>query len=141
MLQNFFLLHVLLLKRKGILYIFQVYPKAKCIISSGFTNNPVMANYSKYGYKGVAVKPYTPQQLLKVLNQVLKINSYTDTIVQQRFTSYTSISGLLMTTFSYNLELMSNVRLTIGDSFDVRLYYTSVFKILELLKKSTGKNL
>jgi two-component system, cell cycle sensor histidine kinase and response regulator CckA len=54
---------------KGIL---KIDPAAKCIVSSGYANDPVMANYSDYGFKGIAAKPYTTGQLLKVLDQVLK---------------------------------------------------------------------
>ena len=50
----------------------KINPKVKCIVSSGYANNPVMANYSKYGFKGVITKPYSPSKLLDVLNQVLK---------------------------------------------------------------------
>ncbi len=50
----------------------KINPQVKCIVSSGYTNDPVMANHSKYDFKGIITKPYSPSMLLEVLNQVLK---------------------------------------------------------------------
>ncbi|MEI8079265.1 MAG: ATP-binding protein, partial [bacterium] len=46
-------------------------PHAKVIVSSGYADSPVMANYADYGFKAVAAKPYTPNELRTVLAQVL----------------------------------------------------------------------
>jgi PAS domain S-box-containing protein len=46
-------------------------PHAKAIVSSGYADSPVMANYADYGFKGVAAKPYTPNELRNALAQVL----------------------------------------------------------------------
>ena len=48
--------------------------KAKCIVSSGYANDPIMSNYAEYGFKADIIKPYTPNSLLKVLSQVLENN-------------------------------------------------------------------
>lgn len=53
---------------KGIL---KIDPKARVIVSSGYADDPVMACYSEYGFKGVVTKPYTKARLLEVLSQVL----------------------------------------------------------------------
>ena len=47
-------------------------PDALAIVSSGYADDPVMANYADYGFKGVAVKPYTATNLRKVLREVLE---------------------------------------------------------------------
>ena len=47
-------------------------PHAKAIVSSGYADSPVMANYADYGFKGVAAKPYTPNELRNVLARILK---------------------------------------------------------------------
>jgi PAS domain S-box-containing protein len=47
-------------------------PQAKVLISSGYANNPVMANFQQYGFNGVISKPYTVQRLLVVLQHVIR---------------------------------------------------------------------
>jgi two-component system, cell cycle sensor histidine kinase and response regulator CckA len=46
-------------------------PKAKVIVSSGYSNDPIMANYQEYGFSGVLVKPYKSTDMAKVLSTVL----------------------------------------------------------------------
>jgi len=47
-------------------------PQVRTIVSSGYSDDPVMTNYAEYGFKGVAPKPYTLSELQEVLTQVLK---------------------------------------------------------------------
>ena len=49
-------------------------PRARVIVSSGYADDPVMASYAEYGFKGLLVKPYTQNELKAVLEQVLKEN-------------------------------------------------------------------
>ena len=44
---------------------------AKVSVSSGYSNDPVMASYNEYGFCGAVVKPYQLQELSKVISQVL----------------------------------------------------------------------
>ncbi|MBD3370489.1 PAS domain S-box protein [Candidatus Fermentibacteria bacterium] len=46
-------------------------PKARAVVSSGYSNNPVMANYADYGFDGVVPKPYHVDQMKVVLDNVL----------------------------------------------------------------------
>lgn len=47
-------------------------PKVKAIVSSGYANNAVMANYRDYGFQGLLGKPYQLNELTKVLEEVLQ---------------------------------------------------------------------
>ncbi len=42
-------------------------PEAKVIVSSGYSTDPVMANYREYGFKGRLVKPFQMDELQKEL--------------------------------------------------------------------------
>jgi len=46
-------------------------PGVKAIVSSGYSNDPVMAKYDEYGFKGVVTKPYSIEELGRVLYDVL----------------------------------------------------------------------
>lgn len=43
----------------------------KAIVSSGYSTDPIMANYMKYGFSGVVAKPYQAGELEKTLRNVL----------------------------------------------------------------------
>ncbi|MBF0225951.1 MAG: response regulator [Desulfobacterales bacterium] len=47
-------------------------PKVKALVSSGYSIDPVMANFQDYGFCGALPKPYTKKQLSETLNQILK---------------------------------------------------------------------
>jgi CheY-like chemotaxis protein len=46
-------------------------PRIKAIVSSGYSSDPVMANYRQHGFTGVVSKPYTVQQLSDAVSQAL----------------------------------------------------------------------
>ncbi len=50
-------------------------PEVKAIVSSGYSNDPIMINFAEYGFKGVIAKPYRAIELSEVLRGVM-----TDTI-------------------------------------------------------------
>ncbi len=47
-------------------------PNVKAIVSSGYSNDPIMADYHTYGFKGVIVKPYDIANFSKTLSDVMK---------------------------------------------------------------------
>jgi PAS domain S-box-containing protein len=47
-------------------------PDIVAIVSSGYANDPIMANYQKYGFDGMVPKPYKVEKLSKVLNETIK---------------------------------------------------------------------
>ncbi|MEJ2355654.1 MAG: response regulator, partial [candidate division WOR-3 bacterium] len=46
-------------------------PNIKIIVSSGYSNDPIMANYAEYGFNGVIAKPFNIEELIRVLNEVI----------------------------------------------------------------------
>ncbi len=52
--------------------ILEINPEAVVIISSGYADDPVMANYEKYGFKGIVPKPYTLETLLNALGRLFQ---------------------------------------------------------------------
>jgi DNA-binding NarL/FixJ family response regulator len=46
-------------------------PNIKAIVSSGYANDPIIAEYEKIGFCGFVIKPYRFDELNKVLNQVV----------------------------------------------------------------------
>lgn len=46
-------------------------PEARVIVSSGYSNDPIMANCRKYGFRAAVVKPYQMQELVHAVNQLL----------------------------------------------------------------------
>jgi len=46
-------------------------PDAVLIVSSGYSDDPVMSRYRDYGFRGVIQKPYTMEELRQVLSDVL----------------------------------------------------------------------
>ncbi len=46
-------------------------PTARVIVSSGYSNDPIMANYQEYGFVAAVVKPYQVNELEKILEKAL----------------------------------------------------------------------
>lgn len=46
-------------------------PQVKAIVSSGYSDDPIMANFAEYGFSGVITKPYRVAELSEVLHRVL----------------------------------------------------------------------
>lgn len=53
----------------------EINPEVKAIVSSGYSNDPIIANYSEYGFSGYVVKPYRVEELSGTLDAVLHPNS------------------------------------------------------------------
>lgn len=53
----------------------QLDPNLKAIVSSGYSNDPVMANYLKFGFNAVIPKPYKIEELSWVLHNLINENN------------------------------------------------------------------
>ncbi|OQA79091.1 MAG: Sporulation kinase A [bacterium ADurb.Bin243] len=47
-------------------------PDVCAIVSSGYSNDPVMAHYDKYGFRGVLAKPYQIEEMNEILRRIFK---------------------------------------------------------------------
>ncbi|MCK5679265.1 response regulator [bacterium] len=51
--------------------IHEIDPQAKAIVCSGYSNDPVMAGFSEYGFCAAMVKPFKMRELLDVVAKVV----------------------------------------------------------------------
>jgi PAS domain S-box-containing protein len=49
----------------------EIDPAAKAIVSSGYSYDPVMADYRKFGFSGIIPKPYRMEEMGRVLAEVI----------------------------------------------------------------------
>jgi two-component system cell cycle sensor histidine kinase/response regulator CckA len=49
----------------------EIDPAVKAIVSSGYSSDPIMANFKQYGFSGVVSKPYTIKTLSETVNAIL----------------------------------------------------------------------
>ena len=57
--------------KETVLKLLEIDPEAKAIVSSGYSDDPVLADFGAYGFKGKIPKPFGPQSLSQVLHGVL----------------------------------------------------------------------
>ena len=49
----------------------EIDPQVKAVVSSGYSDDPIMADFQKYGFSGVIAKPYRISELGKILHEVV----------------------------------------------------------------------
>ncbi|HUL53116.1 MAG TPA: ATP-binding protein, partial [Opitutaceae bacterium] len=58
--------------REAITELRRLDPGVKAIVSSGYSSDPVLANYRAYGFRGMVAKPYKIDDFTRVLREVLR---------------------------------------------------------------------
>jgi CheY-like chemotaxis protein/anti-sigma regulatory factor (Ser/Thr protein kinase) len=58
--------------RKVIEKLIALDPGVRAIVSSGYSNDQIMAQYREFGFRGVIAKPYRIDELSRVIEQVMK---------------------------------------------------------------------
>jgi PAS domain S-box-containing protein len=53
-------------------HILRIDPQARLIVSSGYSNDPVMADYTRFGFCATIVKPYSLTEIAQVLSGLLR---------------------------------------------------------------------
>jgi CheY-like chemotaxis protein len=51
--------------------ILEIDPAARAIVSSGYSNDPVMADYKRYGFKAAVTKPFLFEDLQHAITDVM----------------------------------------------------------------------
>jgi PAS domain S-box-containing protein len=57
--------------REAVVEIHAVNPHARVLVSSGYSNDPVMANHGDYGFCGTIVKPFQLNELKQILRNLI----------------------------------------------------------------------
>jgi CheY-like chemotaxis protein len=57
--------------KKAVEKLRDLHPSARVIVSSGYSDDPVMSKFKEYGFDGVLVKPYKVEDLAAVIHRVL----------------------------------------------------------------------
>lgn len=52
-------------------HLLELDPSIKAVASSGYSDDPIMANHAKYGFRAVLAKPYTLKELERTLRGVM----------------------------------------------------------------------
>ena len=58
--------------KEVIMKLLEIDPYIKAIVSSGYSIDPVVSEYEKFGFKGFLTKPFNIVEIGKVVNKVLK---------------------------------------------------------------------
>ncbi|MTI81866.1 MAG: PAS domain S-box protein [Firmicutes bacterium] len=56
-------------------HLINIDPNVKAVVSSGYSTDPVMAEYKKYGFSAVVSKPYSIEELSKTMKEVINTDT------------------------------------------------------------------
>jgi PAS domain S-box-containing protein len=57
--------------KEAMVKLLELDPKVKAVVSSGYSNDPIMAEYRTYGFSGVVAKPYTIKEISEALRTAM----------------------------------------------------------------------
>ncbi|MBI5057878.1 MAG: PAS domain S-box protein [Nitrospirae bacterium] len=58
--------------KEAIKILLAIDPDVKAIVSSGYSNDPIMADFKHYGFKGILIKPFEIEELSALLHKVME---------------------------------------------------------------------
>jgi signal transduction histidine kinase/CheY-like chemotaxis protein len=58
--------------KEAVTELLMIDPLVRAIVSSGYSNDPIMADYGKFGFSGVVSKPYTTGKLSSAVRKVME---------------------------------------------------------------------
>jgi len=57
--------------KETIKYLLELDPSVKVVVSSGYSNDPIMSHYADHGFRAVMVKPYKIEEVSNILHTLL----------------------------------------------------------------------
>ena len=57
--------------KEAITELLKINPDILAVVSSGYSNDPIMAQYKEYGFSGVIAKPYRASELTSLIQALL----------------------------------------------------------------------
>ncbi len=57
--------------REAVVEVLAINPQAKVLVSSGYSNDPIMTNFKEYGFCGLIEKPFDMHTIQKAIEAVL----------------------------------------------------------------------
>ena len=58
--------------REALEKMIEINPGVKAIVSSGYSNDPVLSDFKKFGFRGMVAKPYRMEDLKQILSRVIR---------------------------------------------------------------------
>jgi PAS domain S-box-containing protein len=62
--------------KEAIVKLREIDPEVRAIVSSGYSNDPIMADFKRYGFNGVIAKPFQLQELQDTLQHVISDHTH-----------------------------------------------------------------
>jgi len=57
--------------KEAIRMLLEIDPDVRAIVSSGYSNDPVMSDFKRYGFRGVVAKPYNLKNLAEEVHKII----------------------------------------------------------------------